>query len=66
MRFIGSRGDYYRSYYYRTKELYRINYQEKKIKQRENEKLYEEYGGEEKFYKNELIRLGFLVIKKKE
>ena len=66
MRFIGSRGDYYRSYYYRTKELYRINYQEKKERKRENDELYKEFGGEEKYYKNELVKLGFLVINKKE
>lgn len=66
MRFIGSRGDYYRSYYYRTKELYRINYQEKKLRKRENDETYKEYGGESAYYKNELVKLGFLVINKKE
>ena len=51
-RFIGSRSDYYRSYYYRTKDLYRMNYLEKKQRQYENEQMYKDYGGEEAFYKN--------------
>ena len=36
----------------------------KKRRNRENYELYKEFGGKKEFYKNSLINMGFLVIKK--
>ena len=56
--------DYYYSYYQRNKQKISNYYYEQKDKRARNEAIYAEYGGEEKYYKNKLIQMGFLEIKK--
>lgn len=41
---------YYRDYYFRTKELRKFQYYEKKDREEENKKQYEAYGGEKAYY----------------
>ena len=56
------RGEYYTRYYTLNKEKLRRNYLEKKQKRIDNEKIYADYGGEEKYYRNKLIEAGMLSI----
>jgi|TARA_R100001129_G_scaffold181517_1_gene160908 hypothetical protein len=56
------RGEYYNRYYTLNKEKLRRNYLEKKQKKIDNEKLYEAYGGEEKYYRDKLIEAGMIKI----
>ena len=56
------RGEYYVRYYTLNKEKLRIKYLEKKQKKIDNDKLYEDFGGEEKYYRNKLIEAGMLSI----
>ena len=64
MRYIASRTEYYRQYYLKTKDRYRMYYYEKKQRRLENDGMYEEYGGEEQYYKDALIKSGLLGITK--
>lgn len=55
------RTKYYLNYYNRSKFLYKIKYREKKEANQQREELYEPYGGEKKYYKNELLKWGMVV-----
>ena len=55
---------YYSNYYSLKKHLYKIRYYEKKEQEQREYELYKDFGGKEKFYKNSLIDMGILVIKK--
>ena len=55
---------YYYTYYDQRKHIYRIQYYEKKAKDKANEELYKPFGGERKYYLDKLVELGCLVIKK--
>tara|TARA_R110000796_G_scaffold179485_1_gene296009 strand:+ start:375 stop:530 length:156 start_codon:yes stop_codon:yes gene_type:complete len=50
-------------YYEARKEQIRNRYFEKKEQQLREEELYKPYGGEISFYKNSLIKHGFLITK---
>ena len=52
-QFISSRLEYYRDYYMMYNDRYRYAYYDKKVKERENEKLFEKYGGEREYYKQQ-------------
>ncbi len=56
--------DYYYSYYQRNKQKISNYYYEQKEKRARNDEIYREYGGEETYYKEALIKMGFLEIKK--
>ena len=56
------RGEYYVRYYTLNKEKLRIKYLEKKQKKLDNDKLYADFGGEQKYYRNKLIEAGMLSI----
>ena len=55
------RTKYYLNYYNRSKFLYKIKYREKKEANQQREELYEPYGGERTYYKNELLKWGMVV-----
>ena len=57
------RSAYYRMYYEAKKEQIRNRYFEKKETKLREEELYKPYGGEISYYKNSLIKHGFLTIK---
>ena len=57
------RTQYYLNYYNRSKFLYKIKYREKRDKERRNVELYDTYGGEPEYYKNELLRWGMTIKK---
>ena len=56
--------NYYSNYYNLRKHLYKMRYYEKKDQEQRENELYKDYGGKEKFYKNSLVDMGILVIKK--
>ena len=51
---------YYTNYYSCRKHIYRERYYQKKEELQREKELFEEYGGKEKFYKDSLIKMGFL------
>lgn len=55
------RTKYYLNYYNRSKFLYKLKYREKKEAEQRKEELYEPFGGEKKYYKNELLRWGMTI-----
>jgi uncharacterized membrane protein len=55
---------YYSNYYNLRKHLYKVRYYEKKDEEQRDYELYKDFGGKKEFYKNSLINMGFLVIKK--
>ena len=55
------RTKYYLNYYNRSKFLYKIKYREKKEAEERRVELYKPYGGEENYYKNELLKWGMKV-----
>ena len=54
-RYITDRSQYYYNYYQQKKDMYKINYYEKKMRNFELEKIYEPYGGERAYYKNQIL-----------
>ena len=50
------RSEYYRKYYLNNKSRYRINYEDRKQRREELNKVYEEYGGEKAYYYNSLMK----------
>ena len=44
------RTQYYKEYYFKKKDLRKYLYYEKREKDREMKKVYEDYGGERKYY----------------
>ena len=46
---------YYKQYYNTKKYLYKLRYEEKKIKKKEEEELFKQHGGKEKYYKDKMI-----------
>jgi len=54
-RYITDRTQYYYNYYQMKKDTYKMNYYEKKMRMIELEKIYEPYGGEKEYYKNQIL-----------
>tara|TARA_R100000700_G_C3168777_1_gene143638 strand:- start:1781 stop:2014 length:234 start_codon:yes stop_codon:yes gene_type:complete len=54
-RYITDRTQYYYNYYQMKKDTYKMNYYEKKMRMAELEKIYEPYGGEKEYYKNQIL-----------
>jgi hypothetical protein len=52
-----SASEYYQEYYIRNKSRYKTYYIEKKQQKLENKILFESYGGEINYYKNQYIKL---------
>ncbi len=63
-RYSLDKSNYYRTYYKIHKDKILNNYYDKKQKKIDNDKLYEDYGGEIAYYRQSLINSGFLIIKK--
>lgn len=57
------RHEYYAKYYNCKKHIYREKYYEKKKAEIEREQLFRPYGGEQNYYKNKLIEMGFIFVK---
>ncbi len=55
---------YYSNYYNLRKHLYKIRYYERKEEKKRNYELYKKYDGEKVYYKQSLIDMGVLIIKK--
>ena len=51
-----SASEYYQEYYIRHKSRYKTYYKEKKEKKLQNKLLFEAYGGEINYYKNQYIK----------
>jgi hypothetical protein len=47
--------NYYKEYYNTKKHLYKIRYEEQKIKIQKQKELFEPFGGEKNYYKNKLL-----------
>jgi len=65
-RFITSRTEYYRDYYYKRKDLQKIQYYEKKLRREEAEAFFKEYGGEREYYKQKYLEFMSIGREKKE
>lgn len=50
------------SYYQSKKHLYKARYEDKKIKEYINYKIYESYGGEKEYYRLKLIEWGLITL----
>jgi len=46
------RSNYFADMYYRQKDIRKVAYYEKRIKDLKNEELYKNHGGERKYYEN--------------
>ena len=52
-----SASEYYQEYYKRNKSRYKTYYREKKQQKLQNQILFQSYGGEINYYKNQYIKL---------